>query len=95
MLWVAGLFHAALSLAVVLYEGQRLSQALQRSVAAMVTSCVQKQIQDAMAVRGNLPASGIGAGQHLAPPGQATLAHLNGTSSHQMIEAACGECCTL
>ncbi|KAL3143305.1 hypothetical protein ABBQ38_002146 [Trebouxia sp. C0009 RCD-2024] len=90
-----GLFHAALSLAVVLYEGQRLSQALQRSVAAMVTSCVQKQIQDAMAVRGNLPASGIGAGQHLAPPGQATLAHLNGTSSHQMIEAACGECCTL
>lgn len=57
----------------VLYEGQRLSQALQRSVAAMVTSCVQKQIQDVMVAEVNLPASGIGVGQQLAPPGQAIL----------------------
>lgn len=66
----AGLFHAALSLAVVLYEGQRLSQALQRSVATMVTSCVQKQQQESVPVRANLPASGVLFGQQLAAAGK-------------------------
>ena len=66
----AGLFHAALSLAVMLYEGQRLSQALQRSVTTMVTSCVQKQLQDSVSVRANLPAAGVIFGQQLAANGK-------------------------
>ena len=69
----AGLFHAALSLAVVLYQGQRLSQALQRSVAAMVTFCVQKQLQDSSSDRVTLPAAGMVFGQQLASPGRHTL----------------------
>lgn len=70
---LAGLFHAALSLAVVLYEGQHLSHALQRSVATMVTSCVQKQLHDPLSVRANLPAAGIISGQQLAAPGNLVL----------------------
>lgn len=66
----AGLFHAALSLAVVLFDGQRLSQALQRSVATMVTSCVQKQLQDSVSVRPDLPESGVIFGQELAGTGK-------------------------
>lgn len=54
----------------VLYEGQRLSHALQRSVAAMVTCCVQKQMQDAMSVGVDLPASGTGFVQQQASSGQ-------------------------
>lgn len=53
-----------------LYEGQRLSQALQRSVATMVTSCVQKQLQDSVSVRANLPAAGVIFGQQLAANGK-------------------------
>ena len=70
----AGLFHAALSLAVVMLEGQRLSQALQRSVATMVTSCVQKQLQDSVSVRASWPASGIIFGQQLAATGKLFIA---------------------
>ena len=40
----AGVYQVALALAVVVYQGRRLSQALQTAIAAMVTSCVQKQM---------------------------------------------------
>lgn len=70
---LAGLFHAALSLAVVLYEGQRLSHALQRSVATMVISCVQKQLHDPLSARTNLPAAGVIFGQQLVAPGNLFL----------------------
>ena len=62
----AGLFHAALALAIVLYEGQRLSHALQSSVAAMVTACVQKQLQEPLSAR-SADASSV---LQLATPGQ-------------------------
>ena len=66
----AGLFHAALSLAIVLYEGQQFSQALQSSIATMVTGCVQKQLQDPASERGPAPASGLVFGHQLASTGQ-------------------------
>ena len=40
----AGLFQVALSLAVVQWEGRRLSQRLEAVIEAMVTACVQKQL---------------------------------------------------
>lgn len=78
----AGLFHAALSLAIVLYEGQRLSQALQSSIASMVTACVQKQLQDPASDRGTAPASSLVSGHQLAPTGQpACLMYSSSTCS--------------
>ena len=42
-----GLFQAALSLALVLYKGLALTQALEAALAAMATACVQKQLEAA------------------------------------------------
>ena len=67
---LAGLFQAALSLAIVLYAGQRLSQALQSSIASMVTACVNKQMQDDNTDRTHLPALGLAFGMQPASAGQ-------------------------
>ena len=47
LLFDTGLFQAALSLAVVLYKGLSLTQALEVALAAMATACVQKQLEAA------------------------------------------------
>lgn len=73
-----GLFQAALSLAVVLYQGLRLTQALEAAFGAMATACVQKQ-QDAA----QEPATQTAAYQSLglAPSSQGMLSHTCFTSA--------------
>ncbi len=57
-----GLFQVAFSLAVVVYHGRRLSLALQAAISAMVTACVQKQMDscqsDSMALPSSAPIFG-------------------------------------
>ncbi len=58
----SGLFQVAFSLAVVVYHGRRLSLALQAAISAMVTACVQKQMDscqsDSMAMPSLAPIFG-------------------------------------
>ena len=58
----SGLFQVAFSLAVVIYHGRRLSLALKAAISAMVTACVQKQMDscqsDSMALPSSAPIFG-------------------------------------
>lgn len=58
----------ALSLAVVLYEGRRLSLALQAAVSAMVTACVQKQIDSSQSGSMALPSPPLAPGKAPTSP---------------------------
>ncbi len=53
----SGLFQVAFSLAVVVYQGRRLSLALQAAISAMVTACVQKQIDSCQSESMALPSA--------------------------------------
>lgn len=82
----SGLFQAALSLAVVLYKGLRLTQALEAAVAAMASACVQKQQDAAQHQLPSLPVNLAfghtpnGQGEHAA----AYIRHASATMQHSL-----------
>lgn len=67
----SGLFQVAFSLAVVVYQGRCLSLALQAAISAMVTACVQKQIDSCQSESMALPSATPIFGQATSPQGAA------------------------
>ena len=67
----SGLFQVAFSLAVVVYPGRRLSLALQAAISAMVTACVQKQMDSCQSESMALPSSAPMFGQASSSQGAA------------------------
>lgn len=80
---VIGLFQAALSLAVVLYKGLRLTQALEAALAAMASACVQKQL-DATQDSAPSAAANLVFGQTATLQGEDTCMYTEATSASLM-----------